>query len=56
MIANAPDLVRVCKRLVQSWQREPDRFPEELENAVKRASLILRHVYGVSEQPELAAE
>lgn len=56
MIANAPDLVRVCKRLVQSWQREPDRFPEELENALRRASLILRHVYGVSEQPELIAE
>ena len=56
MIANAPDLVRICKRLVQTWQREPNQFPTELEQAVQRASLILRHVYGVSEQPELAAE
>ncbi|MEL7547377.1 MAG: hypothetical protein AAGJ84_12055 [Pseudomonadota bacterium] len=56
MIANAPDLVRISKRLVQTWQREPDRFTDEMEQAVRRASLIIRHVYGVTDQPEMAAE
>jgi len=56
MIVNAPDLVRICKTLLQSLQLNKDAVPAEMLPVLKRASLILRHVYDVSEQPAQAAE
>ena len=56
MIVNAPDLVRICKSLLQSAQRSNTDVPAEMLPALKRASAILRHVYDVAEQPAQAAE
>ncbi len=56
MIVNAPDLVRICKTLVQTAQRDKDAFPADMLPVLKRASLILRYVYAVGEQPMQAAE
>ncbi len=56
MIVNAPDLVRICKQIVQSVQDDPSALPAELKPSLKRAALILRHVYDVAEQPAVAAE
>lgn len=57
MIVNSPDLVRICKSLLQTAQRNKADVPAEMLPALKRASLILRHVYDVAEQPaQVAAE
>ena len=56
MIVNAPDLVRICKAMVQEAQRDTNAFSKDLQPVIKRASAILRHVYDVSEQPAQAAE
>jgi hypothetical protein len=57
MIVNSPDLVRICKSLLQTAQRNKADVPAEMLPALKRASAILRHVYDVAEQPaQVAAE
>lgn len=57
MIVNSPDLVRICKSLLQTAQRNKADVPADMLPALKRASLILRHVYDVAEQPaQVAAE
>lgn len=57
MIVNSPDLVRICKSLLQTAQRNKADVPADMLPALKRANLILRHVYDVAEQPaQVAAE
>ena len=56
MIVNAPDLVRLFKTLVQIAQTDQSAVPTDMLPVLKRASLILRHVYDVAEQPAQAAE
>lgn len=56
MIVNAPDLVRLCKSMLQLAETDRDAFPAEAKPALKRARMIMRHIYDVTEQPPIAAE
>ncbi|MEO0549963.1 MAG: hypothetical protein AAFZ91_08580 [Pseudomonadota bacterium] len=56
MIVNAPDLIRLCKVLIRAAQAKPEAVPKTMLPSLKRASLILRHVYDVADQPMQAAE
>lgn len=56
MIMNAPDLVRLCKALVQMADQNIAEIPTDMQPLLKRAGLILRHVYGVMETPLNTAE
>ncbi len=56
MIANAPDLVRLCKTLVEAAERSTDEPTEEVKMALAKAHTILRHIYDVTDYTAQAAE
>jgi len=56
MIVNAPDLVRLCKTVLELVKANPDAFPADARPQLNQAQLILRHIYDVAEQPPIAAE
>ncbi|GAB5458478.1 MAG: hypothetical protein Hens3KO_15080 [Henriciella sp.] len=56
MIVNAPDLVRLCKAMIQTAERDQSAVSADMKALLKRAGLILRHVYGVTDTPLKAAE
>lgn len=56
MIVNAPEMVRLCRSLVDQMRKNPDAFPKETRAMIQDLSTIIRHVYGVSEKRVIAAE
>ncbi len=48
IVVNAPDMLRVCKALIKTFQNDPASISDELKPHVKRAGLILRHVHDLS--------
>lgn len=45
MIAGSPDMLRVCKALVNFLEARPNTIPEELKETVTNARAVLRHIY-----------
>lgn len=49
VIMNAPDLVRLARRLSEIATAHPDQIPTKLLPIVKRSSAILRYIYQVDD-------
>lgn len=55
MIVNAPDMLRLCRKIAEYASDNPGSFPDELEQIAKRCASILRFVYELDgELPELS--
>ncbi len=56
MIVNAPDMLRLCRKITEYASDNPDALPDELEQIAKRCASILRFVYELDgELPEMSA-
>ncbi|MGB3625520.1 MAG: hypothetical protein WA989_06825 [Henriciella sp.] len=56
LIVNAPQMVKVCRAIAELAAQKPESVPDELRGLVKTCSVILRHVYDVTDSPRVAAE
>lgn len=56
MIVNAPDLIRIARKLTEVADDQAERFPKELAAAAKRCTSILQYVYELEgDLPEMEA-
>lgn len=57
MMVNAPDMVRVVRKLNEFASAHPDQVPQALIPVVKQTTPILRHVFEINEtETQQAAE
>ena len=56
MIANAPHMTRLIRRLTEYAAAHPENVPAELMPLAKRGTSILRHIFEIAEQLPTAAE
>lgn len=56
MIVNAPDMVRLLRKLTDEVAQNKDSTSEEMLALAKRSAHILRHVFELAEEMQKAAE
>ena len=55
IIVQAPDLLRLARRIAEFSAEQPDKVPEELRPAARACAAILRYIYQLNDEPEPVA-